>query len=97
MPAVSKKQQRLFGMVHALQKGTLSKSKVSPQIRSMAKKIDPESVSHFAETKHTKLPEKKKNEKKEKTKEAMCKAAETALFRYTLRRFLHEALLPNRK
>ena len=94
MPAVSKKQQRLFGMVHALQKGTLSKSKVSPQIRSMAKKINPESVSHFAETKHTKLPEKKN---KEKTKEAMCKAAETALFRYTLRRFLHEALLPNRK
>ena len=94
MPAVSKSQQRLFGMVHALQKGTLSKSKVSPQIRRMAKKIDPESVSHFAETKHSKLPE---NKKKEKTKEAMCKAATTALFRHTLRRFLHDTLSRYRK
>ena len=95
MPAVSKSQQRLFGMVHALQKGTLSKSKVSPDIRRMARKIDPESVSHFAETKHTKLPEHKK--KRENTKEAMYKAATTALVRHNLRRFLHEALLFNGK
>lgn len=95
MPAVSKKQQRLFGMVHALQKGTLSKDKVSPEIRHLAKSIDPESVSHFAETKHTKLPEKKK--KNAEKKAMLLKAAETALFRHTLRRFLHEALVRNTK
>ena len=95
MPAVSKSQQRLFGMVHALQKGTLSKNKVSPQIRRMAKKIDPESVSHFAETKHTKLPESKKKNK-DNTKEAMLKAAEQALLRHALRRFIHEHISRNK-
>ena len=93
MPAVSKSQQRLFGMVHALQKGTLSKDKVSPEIVRMSKSIDPESVSHFAETKHTKLPEKKKKKKKE----AMLKAAEKAILRHTLKEFLYEHLLRNRK
>ena len=46
-------------MIHAVQKGTLKKSKVSKNIRRMAKSINPESVSHFAKTKHSKLPEKK--------------------------------------
>ena len=91
MPAVSKSQQRLFGMVHALQKGTLSKDRVSSGIRRMAKNISPESVSHFAKTKHTKLPNKKRK-KKNSTKEAMLKAAEQALLRHTLRRFIHEHL-----
>ena len=62
MPATSKKQQRLFGMIHALQKGTLSKRKVSSKIRNLAKRIDAESVSHFAKTKHEGLPEKKEAE-----------------------------------
>ena len=64
MPAQSKSQQRLFGMVHAIQKGTLDKDSVSEEVRRMAKDIDPESVNHFAETKHTKLPEKKKKKVK---------------------------------
>ena len=62
MPAKSKSQQRFFGMLHAIQNGTLSKKKVSPEMRRKAKQIDPESVRHFAETKHKNLPERKKDE-----------------------------------
>jgi len=49
MPAESKKQQRFFGMVHAVQKGELSPSEVGPAVRKAAKN---------ASTKHKNLPEK---------------------------------------
>lgn len=62
MPAKSKKQQRLFGIIHAIQKGELSPKKFSKNIRHMAKSINPESVTHFAETKHKNLPEKKEKD-----------------------------------
>lgn len=57
MPAKSKSQQRLFGMAHALQKGTLSPSSVSPAVRRIAKEVSPESVDHFADTRRKGLPE----------------------------------------
>ena len=44
-------------MVHALQKGKLLASKVSPEIRRMAKTMNPTDVLHFAKTKHDGLPE----------------------------------------
>lgn len=57
MPAVSKKQQRLFGMVHAYQKGKL---KHAPKnIAEIAAHISKSDAKHFAETKHKGLPEKK--------------------------------------
>jgi len=61
MPSVSKKQQRFMGMVHAAQKGKLKNP--SPEVRKVAKSIDPEDATHFAETKHKGLPEKKKRKK----------------------------------
>lgn len=57
MPATSRSQQRLFGMIHAYQAGKL-KGRPRKKIKSLANRIDPESVKHFAETKHTELPEK---------------------------------------
>lgn len=59
MPARSKAQQRLFGMVHALQKGEAKDWKMSKKIVEMAMRIDPEYVRHFASTKTDELPEKK--------------------------------------
>jgi len=58
MPAVSKKQQRFFGMVRAAQKGEMENpsSEVSKAASSMSKS----SVKKFAKTKHKGLPEKKK-------------------------------------
>ena len=61
MPAVSGSQQRLFGMVHAYQKGKL---KHAPEkIRRIAKHISEEDAEHFAKTKHDGLPERTGGEK----------------------------------
>jgi hypothetical protein len=67
--AVSKKQQKFMGMVHATQKGEKAPSKAVAKVANTMKKGDAED---FASTKHKGLPEKKKPEgkKKEKTEEA---------------------------
>lgn len=53
MPAKSKAQQRLFGMVHRYQK---EGGKASPQIKKLAKNISPKSVKDFASTSRKDLP-----------------------------------------
>jgi len=70
--AVSKKQQRFMGMVHATQKGEKAPSK---EVGKVAKSMDKKDAEDFASTKHKGLPEKKKSDdapkkKKEKTEEA---------------------------
>ena len=74
--AVSKKQQRFMGMVHAAQKGEKPASK---KVANVAKGMGKKDAEDFAATKHKGLPEKKKPEakkdeapkkKKEKTQEA---------------------------
>lgn len=57
MPAVSKKQQRFFGMVHACQK---SGNCASPEVKKVAGSISYNDADEFASTKHKGLPEKKK-------------------------------------
>lgn len=58
MPAVSKSQQRLMGMVHAYNKGELGK--VAPsllkKIKTMAKSMKKKEVKDFAKTKRKNLP-----------------------------------------
>ena len=68
MPAVSESQQRLFGMVHAYQKGKLKHA--PKKIRDVAKHISKEDAKHFAETKHDGLPERKR---KDNEKDAAAK------------------------
>lgn len=63
MPAKSKSQQRLFGMVHAYQKGELKNP--SSEIKSIAKSISKKDAEDFAETKHKGLPNKVKSKKNE--------------------------------
>jgi hypothetical protein len=58
MPAVSKKQQRFFGMVRAAQKGEMENP--SPEVAEVAATAKRSSVKKFASTKHKGLPEKKK-------------------------------------
>lgn len=62
--AVSKKQQRFMGMVHAAQKGEKPASKEVGKVAKTMKKSDAED---FAKTKHKGLPEKKKKEEVEET------------------------------
>ena len=57
MPAVSKKQQRFFGMVRAAQKG---EGVASPEVAKVAGEISKKDAKDFAKTKHKGLPEKKK-------------------------------------
>ena len=59
MPAVSKKQQRFFGMVRAAQKG---EGAASPEIAKVADDISMKDAKKFAKTKHKGLPEKVKEE-----------------------------------
>lgn len=56
MPAKSKAQQRLFGMVHAYQKGELDNP--SKTIKKIGDNISFKKAKKFASTKHKKLPEK---------------------------------------
>lgn len=58
MPAVSKKQQKFMGMVHAMQKGTFHGTP-SKKLKSAAKSMKKSDAKEFASTKHTGLPEKK--------------------------------------
>jgi hypothetical protein len=63
--AVSKSQQRFFGMVRAKQKGEMKNA--SPEVEKAAKSMKKGDVKKYAETKHDKLPE-----KKEMKEEAAC-------------------------
>lgn len=56
MPAVSKKQQRFFGMVRAAQKG---EGASSPEVAKVAASIKKKDAKDFASTKHKGLPMKK--------------------------------------
>ena len=64
MPAVSKKQQRFFGMVRAAQKGEMENP--SSEVLDVASDISMKDAKKFAKTKHKGLPEKKVT--KEETK-----------------------------
>ncbi len=62
MPAVSKKQQKLMGMVHAVQKGEMTPP--SKEVAELAKSMKKTDSKEYAKTKHKGLPEKKKKKKK---------------------------------
>ena len=57
MPAVSKKQQRFFGIVRAIQKGEMAPT--TPETAKAAADMKKKDVKDFASTKHKGLPDKK--------------------------------------
>ena len=57
MPAVSKAQQRFFGMVRAVQKGKMENP--SSEVAQAASSMSKSDVKKFAKTKHKGLPDKK--------------------------------------
>jgi len=60
MPARSKSQQRLFGMVHAYNKGEFHGSRaLRRRVVALSRHISDEDAKDFAETPHDGLPEKK--------------------------------------
>ena len=58
MPAVSKAQQKFFGIVRAIQKGEMSPT--TPETAKAAATVKKKDVKDFASTDHKGLPEKKK-------------------------------------
>ena len=95
--AVSKKQQRFMGMVHATQKGEKAPSKEVGKVAKTMKKSDAED---FASTKHKGLPEKKKPEakkddapkKKEKTEEQGGTGTPTASSGFSYGKGIYDSL-----
>ena len=71
MPAVSKKQQRFFGMVRAAQKGDMKNP--SKEVSDVAGDISMKDAKKFAKTKHKGLPEKKKMKEETSTYEKLKK------------------------
>ncbi len=63
MPALSKKQQKFFGIVRAIQKG--EQAPTTPETAKAAATMKKKDVKDFASTKHKGLPEKKKKSLKE--------------------------------
>ena len=57
MPALSKKQQRFFGIVRAIQKG--EQTPTTPETAKAAADMKKSDVKKFASTKHKGLPNKK--------------------------------------
>ena len=57
MPAVSRSQQKFFGIVRAIQKGEMAPT--TPETAKAAANMKKSDVKDFASTKHKKLPEKK--------------------------------------
>lgn len=64
MPSVSKKQQKFFGIVRAIQKGEIAPT--TPETAKAAEDMKKGDVKKFASTKHKGLPEKKKIEEEKK-------------------------------
>ncbi len=89
--AVSKKQQKFMGMVHATQKGEKAPSKEVAKVAKTMKKKDAED---FASTKHKGLPEKKKPEgkKKEKTEEAGGTGTPTASSGFSFGKGIYDSM-----
>jgi hypothetical protein len=69
MPASSKQQQKFMGIVHAIQKGDIEPSNVSPEAQKVAQDMNPSDVNDFASTSHKGLPKKVKQEILKKLKE----------------------------
>lgn len=67
--AVSKKQQKFMGMVHAAQKGKLKHT--SKAVEKAAESMSDKDAEDFASTKHKGIPEKVKKDKKKKVDEGI--------------------------
>jgi len=57
MPAKNKRQQRLFGMALALERGKMPKSKASKKVKEISKGMTEKKIKDFAKTKHKGLKE----------------------------------------
>jgi hypothetical protein len=57
MPAKNKRQQRLFGMALALERGKMPKDKASKKVKAISKGMSEKAIEDFAKTRHKGLKE----------------------------------------
>lgn len=88
MPAVSKAQQKLFGLVKAVKAGKAKASSVSKDVKDIAKSMTAKEIDKFAGTKTKGLPEKKKDVKKDVKKESL----QIQKFRNTIKEVIKQTL-----
>jgi len=82
MPAKSKSQQRLFGMVHACKKKGVC---ASNQVKKIADGISSTDAKDFAKTKHKGLPNKVKKKRTKKSKKSIKSFKEYVLWKESLK------------
>ena len=91
MPAVSKAQQKLFGLVKAVKAGKAKTSSVSKDVKDIAKSMTAKEIDKFAGTKTKGLPEKKKDVKKDVKKESL----QIQKFRNTIKEVIKQRVSRN--
>lgn len=64
MPAVSKQQQKLFGLALAFKRGEIEASEVSDEVQDIADRMSEKDIEDFAATKHKELPKMKEQLRK---------------------------------
>lgn len=79
MPAKSKAQQKMFGIAHAIQKGTMPASKARGPATDVAKAAKPKDVKAIASTKTKGLPQKVKKEQIQRIREYVTKVVRETL------------------
>ena len=88
MPAVSRKQQKFFGIVRAIQKGEMAPT--TPETAKAADDMKKSDVKKFASTKHKGLPEKKVTKEEDNYSQATSEIKKTKAARDQRFKSLHK-------
>ena len=79
MPAVSKQQQKIMGLALAYKRGDVPASKVSDDVKKLAKSMTMKELEKYAGTKHKGLPKKVSEEKIQELRKMVAKALKEVL------------------
>ena len=79
MPAVSQQQQKIMGLALAYKRGEVPASKVSDQVKKLARSMSEKELKKYAGTKHKGLPKKVSEEKLQELRKMVAKAIKEVL------------------
>jgi len=79
MPAVSQQQQKIMGLALAYKRGEVPASKVSDQVKKLARSMSEKELEKYAGTKHKGLPKKVSEEKLQELRKMVAKAIKEVL------------------
>ena len=79
MPAVSQQQQKIMGLALAYKRGEVPASKVSDQVKKLARSMSEKELEKYAGTKHKGLQKKVSEEKLQELRKMVAKAIKEVL------------------